>query len=425
MGGNRIRKQNPGFDQRGDPIVTDRIHPSYTKALLKFNMTKKRIVDLCNKDFEDDPFDEGKDYSTWHRAMDGHEVWEGIVLALDGLYDQQTKYPWRYLPDAPPEDDLHTWMKQLASADWWMKTLQPEASPPAFRAWFSNRPMGKKKIEDVRARVDEWWALLQDQVALARRYTFAEQRRESGWSVQKGEVPVRLETWDTWCKDRLEDGFSVDEVRELMVEESTLLYRYHLQLLDLASPQALRPSSHKREYLDRCERSAGREFDLLLEAGFPNALSRTPPEFDPGPIITEHQWGDRRQERCFKDLNIPLYNLWYRTKTTQWWDPDTREVKSESVIVQVSVDGENWRDANDRERQGWDSGDYWFAYVFEYDNGDMRNSYQRERDELLEKRKPIRKQLEYSADGSELEARARAQLEAIERELATLHLGID
>lgn len=307
MGSNRIRKINTD-------VELDRFSSKDAERLLAFNLTKKRIVDYCNQDFTDDPFDQAKNYSTWHRALDGNEVWEGIVHALERLYSMQEKYPWRYLPDPPLEENLHTWMKGLASADWWMKVLQPEASPSAFRAWFSNRPMGKKKIEDVRVRVDEWWARLQEQVALSRRYTFAHQRREHMW---RGESPS-IESWDTWCKDRLEEAMSVNDVREAMVDEAMLLNRHHLSLLDLANPKALRPSGHSQDYLARERKSWGREFDERKELGFPFAVSRTPIEFEEREIV-QGQWGDRRQERCSKDLNVPLYNMHFREEVTQWW----------------------------------------------------------------------------------------------------------
>jgi len=77
----RVRKINTG------DVLLARFHPNDVERLLEFNITKQKIVDLCNKDFEDDPFDEAKNYSTWHRAMDGQEVWEGIVHALNGLYE--------------------------------------------------------------------------------------------------------------------------------------------------------------------------------------------------------------------------------------------------------------------------------------------------------------------------------------------------
>tara|TARA_R110002110_G_scaffold57317_7_gene163943 strand:- start:630 stop:1853 length:1224 start_codon:yes stop_codon:yes gene_type:complete len=406
---------------KGD-IELDQMHPKDGERLIKFNGTKQRVVNLCNKEFEDDPFDQAKNYSTWHRALEGNEVWKGIVLSLEGLTYLQEKYPWRYLPDDPPEEGLHTWMKELNSADWWMNVLEPEASPSAFRAWFSNRPMGKKKIEDVRARVDEWWARLQEQVALVRRYTFAEERQRN---FGEEYLNPRIDTWDTWCNDRLEDGMNVEQAREAMVEEATLLNRYNCQLMDLANPQGLTPRNHTQRYFAMHEEDARQQFDKLLKEGFPLAKSRTPPEFDVGPFITEHQWGDRREERCMKDMNVELYNMWYRQSTTQWWDADTREVKSESEIMQVSHDGENWRPANEREKRGWDSGEYWISYAFEHDNADLRNSYQRERDELLAERSVARKKFEYSADGSEYEAEWKANLDRIEDQLSSLHLRVE
>ncbi|EAP83959.1 hypothetical protein EE36_12873 [Sulfitobacter sp. EE-36] len=409
------------FDRYGEVVELERFVDA--KALLGFNSSTKRIVDLCNKDFEDDPFDEAKNYSTWHRALDGQEVWNGIVRALESLYDHQRDRPWEYLPEAPPEENLHQWMKSLRSADWWMEALQPEASPSAFRAWFSNRPMGKKKVADVHERVNAWWAKLQEQVALARRYTFATERERQ--SQQGGRS--HLHTWDTWCKDRLEEGLSADQVRDMMVDECLLVEMHSLELLDFAIPNALRKSKGVEKHRDYFVQQAHAHFGKLLESGFPRAIPRKPPEFDPGPAISEHQWGDRRQERCSKDMNVPLYNIWYRESETRWWNADTREIESATEIVAVSQDGQNWRDPNEREKQGWDSGDYWFAYAFEVARTtgrdvDIRNSYERERDELLDERRGARHRYEYSAPGSEHEAKAKADLDRIEAEISNLHL---
>lgn len=71
--------------------VTARFPKTDAARLLTFNVTKKRIFDLCNRTFEDDFLDESKDYSSWHRGLDGKEVWEGIVLELDGLLTSQTE----------------------------------------------------------------------------------------------------------------------------------------------------------------------------------------------------------------------------------------------------------------------------------------------------------------------------------------------
>ena len=113
--------------------------------------------------------------------------------------------------------------------------------------------------------------------------------------------------------------------------------------------------------------------------------------------------------------------MWYKTKITRHWDADTRKVVSEHEIVQMSDNGSDWRDADESERKGWDSGTYFWLEAMEIGNGDTRNPYQRERDELLEERRKSKHTWEYSAPGSELEARAKADVERLEHRLATLH----
>ncbi len=107
-------------------------HPNDAARLLRFNVTKQRIVDLCNTPFKADWFDEAKDYSSWNRALNGHPVWDEPVQALDSLIESQTAHPRQYLPaDGPPEaDQLVHWMKQIAGAPWWRDVLQLSASIP-------------------------------------------------------------------------------------------------------------------------------------------------------------------------------------------------------------------------------------------------------------------------------------------------------
>ena len=84
MGGNTIRTQNTDVE-RG------KFHPSYTKLLLSFNITKQRVADFCNQEWKDDPFEKEVNYSSWHRAMEGHEVWVGVISQLEGLYEAQKR----------------------------------------------------------------------------------------------------------------------------------------------------------------------------------------------------------------------------------------------------------------------------------------------------------------------------------------------
>ena len=53
----RIKKQK-------SEIELARFHPKDAERLLSFNIKKQRIVDLCNQEFDDDPFDQGKNYSS-------------------------------------------------------------------------------------------------------------------------------------------------------------------------------------------------------------------------------------------------------------------------------------------------------------------------------------------------------------------------
>ncbi|MBB95519.1 MAG: hypothetical protein CML68_13135 [Rhodobacteraceae bacterium] len=141
--------------------VTAKFGKGYAAQLMAFNIKKQRIVDLCNVEFDEDLFDETKDYSSWNRALNGKEVWEGIVDALHDLWGDQVSHPRKYLPhDDPPDDGLQDWMKQIAPAPWWRDVLQLSASQSAFNAWFSGRPMGKAKVAEVKAAVDDWWARL-------------------------------------------------------------------------------------------------------------------------------------------------------------------------------------------------------------------------------------------------------------------------
>ena len=86
-------------------VELDRYPTGDVERLLSFNITKQRIVDLCNQEFKDDPFEKEVNYSSWHRAMDGQEVWEGAVRSLHGLYDEQVAHPAEYLPQDDPGDD--------------------------------------------------------------------------------------------------------------------------------------------------------------------------------------------------------------------------------------------------------------------------------------------------------------------------------
>lgn len=150
-----------------------------TDRLLRFNIPKQRIVDLCNVPFEEDWFDEAKDYSSWNRALNGRPVWDGLVQSLDDLLTKQTAHPRQYLPADGPRDAeaLAAWMKQIAGAPWWHDVLKLSASRASFGAWYAGRAIGKAKLDEIKMRVDDWWARV---VADCARAELASQGREMG-----------------------------------------------------------------------------------------------------------------------------------------------------------------------------------------------------------------------------------------------------
>lgn len=359
----RVRKINTG------DVLLDRYHPNDAERLLRFNITKQRIVDLCNKDFEDDPFDEAKNYSTWHRAMDGQEVWEGIVHALNGLYEDQTARPRQYLPQDDPGDDLSEWMAQIAKATWWHKTLQLDMPLNSLNSWFSGRV--SKTRPELREKVDAWWASVKAAVDEAERYSSVLERDRN----KDGNMVM---TWDTWVNDLLEDGVSIENARAQYIDEGLLHDLNHLKLIDLTNSMSpLSTVQKKGEYEAMYRAMREQEFDTLHKAGFPKAVSRTPSEFDAAPFIKESQWGDRRNEECPKDLNTHLYGKRYRERCQRYWDDQERRVDVTTEIVEVSTDGENWREPNETEKKGWDNGIIFFFEAIHADQ-DASNSYTQE-----------------------------------------------
>jgi hypothetical protein len=65
--GERIKKIH-------NDVELDRFHPNDAENLLAFNITKKRIVDLCNKGFEEDPVNGGVKTCQWGGAKVGQLV---------------------------------------------------------------------------------------------------------------------------------------------------------------------------------------------------------------------------------------------------------------------------------------------------------------------------------------------------------------
>lgn len=402
----RIKKQN-------SEIELARFHPKDAERLLQFNITKQRIVDLCNQEFEDDPFDQGKNYSSWHRALDGQEVWEGIVQALDGLYEDQIAHPRKYLPTNDPGDDLREWMAQIAKATWWHKTLKLDLSLNTLNSWFSGRV--SKTRPELREQVDAWWTRVKSAADMAERYSAVgerdgvEFRQSKGWNAR----PC-VESWDTWCKDLLEDGLSVDEVRERFVAEGLSRDQHHLTLIDLADPYSPLTEGYIHEHQEGWRRQ---QFDGLAEAGFPLALSRTPPEYDPTPFARAGKWGDRRDENGPRDLNTHLYGKHYRQQCVRRWDASERKVVVDAEIVEVSADGTNWRPASELEKQGWQSGVYFWEKAL-IEGQDTSNSYIQELEAAKIKEKRARRAWESCDQDSPLNRNLEIAFREAERELA-------
>lgn len=386
--------------------VTAKFGKGYADQLMAFNIQKQRIVDLCNVEFDEDLFDEAKDYSSWNRALNGKEVWEGIVDALHNLWSEQVSHPRKYLPAAgPPEEGLQDWMKQIAPAPWWRDVLQVSASQSAFNAWFSGRPMGK-------AAVDDWWARLMAAVEKAEYASLArDMARSKGWGKSAHSIDSYFFT------KVVEEGMAVDDARYLFVDMHEKAFRYHARPIDLADPQdPLIPmdATHNEMY----QRDYVMAFDDMHAASYSNALPSIPPAFDAEPWVEVKRWGGPENEECPKDLNGALYHLWYRVKYQRFWNADLRMVDQTHEIVEVSEDGQEWRAANERQKRGWDAGTELFLRGL-HDGGDGRSQHEREVDELRSKIKRLR-HASQSAFKPEERVSAQAQLTAAEKRLGEL-----
>lgn len=356
MAGNRIRRQNTTDE-------FERLEPGVAQDLLAFNITKQRIVDLCNKELDEDPLEGAKNYSSFHRALDGHEVYSGIIHALTNLRDDQAINPAKYLPKEGPGKDLAEWMAQFAKATWWYNLLDLEMTQSTLNAWFSGR--GKRERPDVREQVEAWWGKVSEAVAVAEEYEATRRRNNFESELSKADewstTQPTLLSWDTWCKDLIEDGVPLDQIEEryMVAQRSYSANHWNIDTIDLADPKLeLRDEDPHPLRVSDWEHN----WEAIVTRDFCYALPRTPPEFDAEPWFEEDRWGDRRNEECPKDINSALYKLHYRTKVTRFWDPDERVISARREIVAVSKDGVDWQDPTDRQKQGWSNGfDYWLV----------------------------------------------------------------
>jgi hypothetical protein len=280
-----------------------------------------------------------------------------------------------------PGDDLREWMAQIAKATWWHKTLQLDMSLNTLNSWFSGRV--SKTRPELREKVDAWWARVKAAVDDAERYSSVVER-------DRNKDGSKVKTWDTWVNDLLENSVLIDNARTQYIDEGLLHDLNHLNLIDLSNPISPLSSIQKKgehEAMDRTVRE--QEFIALHKAGFSKAVSHTPPKFESEPFIKESQWGDRRNEECPKDLNTSLYSKWYRERCQRYWDDQERRVDVTAEIVEVSTDGENWREPNETEKKGWDNGIYYWEEAL-IAGSNTGNSYYQELEDASSKEKTAR-----------------------------------
>lgn len=381
--------------------VTARYPKTDAALLLTFNIKTKRIVDLCNRSFEDDFLEKTKDYSSWHRALDGKEVWEGIVRELDGLLTSQTEHPRKYLPPDDPSDDLAAWMKKIAGAPWWRDVLQVSASQSAFNAWFSGRAMGKDKVVEVREKVIAWWARVKAAADRAELATLGHDMALKSHRNPNGDpCPDGIESY--FYTKVVEEGMSLDDARKHYVDMMHIAGDCHTRLINLANPQdPIEPFTDNRDGYRQA-------FDDMAEAGFPSAVPSTPPDdFDDTPWVEEKQWPDRRSEEGPWDLNQTLWKRFHKIKKWYVWDKEKRHKGIEMEIISVRGDDGQWREPTEREKRNWDHGTRDFV-KFMHDHGKTPVSlYQREIDDAQAKVKHCEKVVRDTWQDEEIEAAER------------------
>lgn len=397
--------------------ITAKMHTNDTAALLRFNISKQKIVDLCNVEFEEDVFDKAKVYSSWNRALNGKEVWQGITDAIDCLMTDQTAHPRSYLPHkGPPAEDLACWMKQIGGASWWREILNVSASQSAFNAWFSGRTMGKDKVAEVKAAVDVWWTKV---MAACDRAEFASLGRELREASYNDRHAHGLASY--FFTKIEEEGMSLDDARTLYLDLHDCAFQHYTSLIDLTNPvDPLTPMHGGHTEFLRNEYVA--DFDAMVASGFPNHIPKTAPAFDDEPWVEIKQWGDRRQEESPKDLNVALYGLWYKRECRRVWDAFERRIEVQYAIVEVSEDGQNWTAARDHHKRGWDAGTFFFCKHFDETGETPVNSYTRERQEIEVRIREIQNKVNSPATADTELSRLLAELSASHREIDALHL---
>ena len=409
------------FDDYGDPVETARFHKTDADRLLRFNITGQRIADLCNQKRVFFPWDSEVNRSTWNRALNGHPVWDEIVGELDGLYQDQKLDPRKYLP-GPPDNDLFSWMKQVAGAKWWIGVLSLDVKPNTMNAWMSRGGIKPDAMQDLRERVERWWGKVDaacTQADMVRAYHAMERHEHDRARRQEWDaVSKSPDSFESYFYTHVhEEGHTVDEARAHYIEMADLGENHHLNLLDLHDPGPVVDRATRFQSPFNTKDKFGERFDRLWARGLDEAMPREMPEdTDLSDTVTEGQWPDRRSEEGPWDVNGELWKLFYRERSSWRWDRDKRKRVAFNVeVIAVSDDGQTWRAPTERQRKGWEHAGLEIARWREERGVSPDNQYTREvseaKDAMLMARAKARQKVEMdSPEWAEYE-RARDEYE--------------
>lgn len=332
---------------------TEKLQPAEIEALLRFNIKKQRVVDLCNKGGDE------ISYSTYHRALDGLPTWVGITSSLRYLLKEQALRPLDHIP-GEPTDDLPEYLKAIAPLAAWFDRLDLKCSKASFLAWGSGGSMAAAKVAEVREKVDAWYARLRDVATI-------EQGHGEGRSFMEREFRD-----GTHCLQSLvyswiiEQGMHSDEAHERFLRVYWNQRFSPLTTIDMLDPKVVsKPFDMTEDYWQRfiLPEAEARWKEIILSE-MRGARPGIPPHGRTYAIDTERVWPDARFDRPGDhadpyNLNQELYGRRYRVREFMRWEPDGRfYVLDRSEVTEVFDEG--WRAANERERQGWDEGTRFF-----------------------------------------------------------------
>lgn len=332
---------------------TSTLDPGEIAALLRFNITQQRVVDLCNTGGDD------FHYSTYHRALDGLPTWVGITANLRHLLKAQATRPLDHMP-TPPTDDLPEYLKSIAPMPTWHKALGLTFGPSGFLAWGPTRPLGASKAAEVREKVDAWYARLRDVAAIEQEH--GEGRELFDREFRDG-TPCLQSLVYTWIMER---GMHSDEAHERFLKVYWVQKFSPLTTIDLLDPKVVtRPFDATDDYWQRFILPEAEErWKQIIISEMRGARPGVPPHGMTYAVETERVWPDARFDKARDqsdpyNLNQELYGKRYRVREFMRWEPNGRFYILDRQEVTEVFDGD-WREANQREKQGWDEGTRFF-----------------------------------------------------------------